>query len=361
MSSDQANEQPSEDSQESSTKKTKKSFWKKVKRNWKELSEKLRVWGLVIALAFVFILALLYKRIVHDVLPGESGVVWKRFGGGTDTERIYREGVHFIWPWNRIYIYNVRIQQKVFEFDALSKNGLPIHFEISARYRPFQKTLPLLHQQIGPDYLEKIVIPEVQANLRHIVANYLPEQIYTSGGYLLQIIKQGAIFSVAERHVLLDDLLIKRMVLPEYIRKAIERKLEQEQASLEYEFRLEKELKEAERKKTESEGIRVFLNNVTAEGNFDKYLSFYGVQATLALAKSNNSKIVIIGGGKNQLPLILNMPEESAKSQSPESTTSNFNSTLDSLNTSSADVHSFIPQVGIVPNEAETPSPTITK
>src|SRR5574344_2139085 len=149
------------------------------------------------------------------VRPGQEAVIWKMFEGGTKIDRIYNEGLQSIWPWDKLYVYDVRVQQIPHEFDALSKDGLPIHFEISIRYQPVRETLPVLHQQIGPDYVEKIVKPEVQAHVRKVVANYLPEEIYTSEGYLLQIIRQGAMASLSERDITLDDLLIKRMTLPE--------------------------------------------------------------------------------------------------------------------------------------------------
>jgi regulator of protease activity HflC (stomatin/prohibitin superfamily) len=192
------------------------------------------------------------------VRSGEAGVIWKMFFGGTQTDRVYQEGLQLIWPWNKLYIYNVRVQQVAHDFEALSKNGLPIGFEVSIRYQPLADMLPRLHQDIGPEYVEKVVKPEIQAHVRKVVANYLPEEIYTSEGYLLQIIRQGAMAAINERNISLDDLLIKRIALPETIRSAIERKLAAEQLSLQYDYVLIKERKEAERKRVEALGIRDF-------------------------------------------------------------------------------------------------------
>lgn len=285
----------------------------RMKYNWANLREKYRPLMVVSFLSALFLFALFYDRIIYNIQPGESGVIWKRFYGGTDLNRVYGEGIHFIFPWDKLYIYDTRIQQVPFSFYALSANGLPINFDVSIRYRPFIRTLPVLHQNVGPDYVERIVKPEVQAHVRAVVANFFPEQVYTSEGQLLPIIKQGATFSVAERNVLLDDLLIKRITLPEYIQHAIERKLEQEQLALEYEFRLQREEQEAERKRIEAAGIRDFQRTVVAGGAFNQYLTFVGVQASLALAKSDNAKVVIFGGGEGgQLPLILNMGDQTS-------------------------------------------------
>jgi prohibitin 2 len=239
---------------------------------------------------------------------GEAGVIWKMFSGGTQTDRVYQEGLQVIWPWDKLHIYNVRVQQVAHEFEALSKNGLPVGFEVSIRYQPIIETLPRLHQNIGPEYVEKVVKPEIQAHVRKIVANYLPEEIYTSEGYLLQIIRQGAMAAINERNISLDDLLIKRMTLPETIRTAIERKLAAEQLSLQYDYVLIKERKEAERKRVEASGIRDFQRVAGEGGMFGQYLNFYGIEATLELAKSTNSKMVIMGNRDNGLPLLFNLP-----------------------------------------------------
>jgi regulator of protease activity HflC (stomatin/prohibitin superfamily) len=234
-------------------------------------------------------------------------------------EFIYNEGFHIIPPWDKMYIYDTRIQHVPSEFAALSKDGLPIMFELSVRYLPDRNHLPLLHTTVGPDYVVKVVQPEVQAHLRKVVANYLPEEIYTSEGYLLQIIMQGAMGAMAERYIILDNLLIRKMSLPQSISDAIERKLAQKQYVQEFEYRLQSEAKEARRKAIEAEGIRRFQDIVKASDFFDKYLQFRGIDATLALAKSDNSKVVVIGGGGGNLPLIMNMDAAKAEATAPPS------------------------------------------
>lgn len=286
------------------------SLKERVYSNWQRLRRPLRNYALLVSLIAILFVAVFFNRMFILIRPGEEAVMWKMFAGGTQTDTIYKEGLQVIWPWDKLYIYNVRVQQIPHEFDALSKNGLPIHFEISIRYQPVKETLPILHQNVGPDYVEKIVKPEVQAQVRKIVANYLPEQIYTSEGYLLQIIRQGAMASINQRNISLDDLLIKRMTLPETIREAIERKLSAEQLALQYDYILIKEKKEAERKRIEAEGIRDFQKVAGEGGMFGNYLNFYGIEASLELSKSNNSKILMIGNRDNGLPLMFNIPSD---------------------------------------------------
>jgi prohibitin 1 len=104
-------------------------------------------------------------------------------------------------------------------------------------------------------------------------------------------------------NVMLRALLIRSVKLPPSIQKAIENKLTQEQESLEYEFRLQKELKEAERKRIEAEGVQEF-QRIVNQSITDKLLKWKGIEATLELAKSPNSKVVVVGG-KDGLPIIL--------------------------------------------------------
>jgi regulator of protease activity HflC (stomatin/prohibitin superfamily) len=285
--------------------------WKaKLKANGYRVYRALKSYSLIIVLVGLFMVVYFWPRIFINVFPGEAGVLWKRFSGGTVVERPYGEGLQILWPWDRLYVYNIRIQQVSHNFDALSRSGLPINFEVSIRYRPQLADLPMLHKQIGPEYVEKVVKPEVQAHVREVVANYLPEEIYTSEGLLLQIIRQGALAGLERRNIILDNLLIKRMELPKRIREAIEDKLTAEQLSLQYDFLLQKEVKEADRKRIEASGFRDFIGIVKESGQFSEFLNFRGIQASLDLAKSNNSKVVVMGGGDGRVPLVFSMPME---------------------------------------------------
>lgn len=279
------------------------------RRNWQRMKRPLKSFAILMLVIAAFLVVFFFNRIFINIEAGHSGVLWKRFLNGTDLKHVYGEGFHVIPPWDKMAIYDLRIQQVAHEFVALSKEGLPITVELSIRYRPMARELPVLHQQIGADYVEKVVKPEVQAQVRFVLAQYSPEEIYTSEGFLLQIIVQGSLGEIAERHILIDDLLIKRLVLPEVIRGAIEQKLARQQIVQEYDYRLEAEEKEASRKRIEAEGIRDFQIEVMKGGAFDKYLRYQGVMATVELATSNNAKMVVMGGGSDGLPVILNMPD----------------------------------------------------
>lgn len=269
--------------------------------------------GLLISV-LIFILVFLFfaERIVIFVNAGESAVHFKRFRGGTQLQKTYGEGLHIILPWDQMQVYNVRIQHEQKQFEVLSANGLKIKVDASIRYRPILENLPYLHQNVGPDYAERIVFPEVEAVVRQIFGQYLPEDIYSSQKFIIQNTVQNAIFEVSERYVDLDELLITRITLPDMIVTAIEEKLEKEQVAQGYKFRLDSERLEAERKRIEAAGIRDFQTIVSA-GLTENYLRFKGIEATLKLSESNNSKIVVIGGGKDGLPIILDGSADKAR------------------------------------------------
>jgi regulator of protease activity HflC (stomatin/prohibitin superfamily) len=256
----------------------------------------------VLALSLVFLL--FAERVVIFVNAGEAAVLFKRFDGGTQLDKVYGEGFHLIFPWNTMTVYNVRIQHELKQFQVLSANGLKIKVDASIRYRPFKDNLPDLHQQVGTEYADRIVFPEVEAVVRQIFGQYLPEDIYSSQKFIIQNTVQNAIFEVSERFVDLDELLITRITLPDMIVNAIEEKLEKEQVALGYQFRLDSERLEAERKRIEASGIRDF-QSIVSSGLTENYLRFKGIEATLKLAESPNAKIVVIGGGKDGLPIIL--------------------------------------------------------
>lgn len=272
----------------------------RVKKYFKERRNKHIIWALI----FLFFFTLFLPRIVVFVEAGEAAVLFKRFQGGIVMDKTYGEGVHLIYPWDYMAVYTVRYQNFRDNFDVLSNDGLTINVEFEMRYRPVYSTLPSLHREVGPNYAEKIVQPEVRAVIREVFGQYMPNEIYGSEKFIIENTVQAAIARVGQRFVTLDNLMIKKIRLPFAVETAIEQKLRQEQKAQEFQYRIEREIQEADRKRIEAQGIRDFQNLIT-EGISEEYLRFKGIEATLELAKSNNSKIIMIGGGEGGLPVIL--------------------------------------------------------
>jgi regulator of protease activity HflC (stomatin/prohibitin superfamily) len=251
-----------------------------------------------------FLVVILFNRVVISVRPGELGVLYRRLGGGTQIDTVYREGLHVIWPFNEMYVYNVRKQQAADTINVLTVDGLTVTVKYSARYFLEKDTLPLLHQRVGPDYLAVVVRPEVRSVMWTVFGQYKPEEIYTTTRAIQERVSQLAKVHLEARFVALDDVPIESITLPARISEAIEAKLAQQQVDQEYVFRLSIATKEANRKRIESQGIRDYNNTIGTSLTPD-VLSWQGIDATRELARSANAKVVVIGAGKNGLPLIL--------------------------------------------------------
>jgi regulator of protease activity HflC (stomatin/prohibitin superfamily) len=299
------------------------------------------------------ILAFLAPISVVFVEPGHGGVLWRRFGGGTALQPAIGAGYQLIWPWDRITVYDLRIQTWEASLQALTSDGLDITLELVMRFRLSPGNLAYLHEAVGPEYVRRLVRPQVEAEVHEMIALYPVEQVLgplrtqiqratmtaltdrvglNSMGSIdpatgadaplpasASMVPDGpqratvgglvntAINSLNRPLLLVQDILISRIVMPPRVRAAIEAKLEQNQRTQEYQYRLQTEQHEAERRVIEADGIRraqeIISRNLTPG-----YLTLRGIEATEALARSPNAKTIIIGGA-NGLPVILNTGE----------------------------------------------------
>jgi prohibitin 1 len=257
-----------------------------------------------IAIAALVVLLFLGSSMFITIEAGFEGIVFRPFAGGLDKENILQPGFHLISPWNSVYPYDARIQERTEDMDVLAANGLNIHVDLSFRYSIIPAEVGFLHEEIGTGYVDKIVAPEIRSATRKVIGKYLPEELYSTKREVIQ----NEIFAQTEanvkpKHIHLDAVLIRSVKLPDLIKTAIERKLEQQQQRDEYEFRIQKESKEAERKRIEAQGIKDF-QDIVSDGISDKLLKWKGIEATQDLAKSKNTKIIVVGGSDG-LPIIL--------------------------------------------------------
>ena len=260
----------------------------------------------IIAIVAVVVVLLLFGgRMFYIIEAGERGVIFRPYTSGLDTENIYGEGFHIIAPWNNLYMYNVREQQRDETMDVLDRNGLSINSDITVRFNPIYYRIGNLHQQFGINYINVLVIPEVRSTVRQVAGRYTAEEIYsTKRSEVEMAIKEETRKVLSENFIDMRALLIRSINLPEQIKNAIESKLKQEQEALAYEYRLRSEESEAERRRIEAEGIAAF-NRIINASLTDQILKQRGIEATISLAESPNAKVIVIGGGEDGLPLIL--------------------------------------------------------
>lgn len=260
---------------------------------------------IIIGVIALIVLLLFGGRMFLIVEAGERGVIFRPYTTGLDKGNIYGEGFHVIAPWNEMYIYNVREQQREETMDVLDKNGLSINTDVTVRFNPSYDKIGFLHEQFGVNFVNVLVIPEVRSSVRQVAGRYTAEEIYsTKRAEVEQAIITETKQTLGENYIDMKALLIRSINLPAQIKGAIENKLQQEQEALAYEFRLKREESEAERRRIEAEGIANY-NRIINASLTDKILKQRGIEATTSLAESPNTKVIVIGSGEDGLPLIL--------------------------------------------------------
>ncbi|WP_412985106.1 prohibitin family protein [Pontimicrobium sp. IMCC45349] len=266
--------------------------------------EKLPKIGLPIIFILVVLIILISKSAV-TIGPGEGGVIFERFGDGINTDKTYGEGFHIVAPWNEMIIRKVRQQSVSDNMNVLSVNGLEVKVNGTIWYEPEYSNLGKLIKTKGEDYEHELLDPAINAAARSVVGRYTPEQLYSSKRDVIeQEILDEVTKLLAGQYLIVKRVLVEDVQLPPTIKQAIERKLKQEQESLEYEFRLVTAQKEAEKQRIEAQG-KADANKILSASLTDKILQDKGIEATIKLAESPNSKVVVIGSGDSGMPIIL--------------------------------------------------------
>jgi regulator of protease activity HflC (stomatin/prohibitin superfamily) len=252
-------------------------------------------------LLFLLLIALFWNRIFISIDSGQQGIRWSRIHG-TQLDEQYDEGLHIIWPWDRMYIYSTRIQTRGDTMQILTAEGLSINIAFVYRFYVIPDSIPVIHQNLGVNYAETYVTPEVQSASMSIIGNYTPEELYKVSSLVIQsTIMYYLNKQLIARNIIIEDYLIKRISLPEIVSRSIEKKMVAEQLSYEFDYKLLTEEKERRRKLIEAEGIRAF-----EEVSQIPILKWKGLEVTSEFARSSNSKIIIMGTNEKDLPLLLN-------------------------------------------------------
>lgn len=261
---------------------------------------------LVLGGILLFLFIALSNTTFLTIDAGEKGVLFKKFSGGLEMDKVYGQGFHVIAPWNTMHIYNVKTTEAFEEMEVLSKNGLSINIELSYLYSPMPEQIGYLHNEVGKSYVATIIKPEIRSATREVIGQYNPEELYsTKREAIQQEIFEKTKKKIGDKNINLDAILIRSVVLPPNLKSAIEKKLEEEQLSLQYQYKIDRERQEAERRIIEAQA-KADANRILNASLTDKILRDKGIEATLELSKSPNSKVVVVGGSGDGLPLILN-------------------------------------------------------
>ena len=258
-----------------------------------------RLAGLGIA---TFVLVILLFTSVARVESGNVGVLTLF---GRVTGEVLPEGIHLVNPFKSNNEMSIRTQEIKESASVPSSEGLVMNLDTSLIFHLDPAKASDVYQKIGPNYQSVLIEPNLRAAIREATASHSANALYTGEREMVakQIFDQlGGL--LGQRGFIVESILLRDIQLPATLKASIESKQQAEQEALAMSFRLQKETQEAQRKRIEAQGIRDF-QQIVAQGISPQLLEWKGIEATESLAKSSNSKVVVIGNNKNGLPLIL--------------------------------------------------------
>jgi regulator of protease activity HflC (stomatin/prohibitin superfamily) len=256
---------------------------------------------LILLMVVAVLFLAFWDSMVVQIPAGHKGVLFRNLGEGTVLDRTWGEGVVLILPWNEMTVYDNRVLSGQDTIDALTSDGLRVNAELSYRYRPLADSLGALHQLVGDDYAEKVLIPHIAAATRDVVSRYRVDDLYNTSRDDIQADMLSQVRSQVDAYypVRTIDLIVRNIKLDSVVERAIADKLVREQDMLSYDYLIERQEKESERSDIEARTYRRFerLSGIDL-------LKIKGIEATRELAKSPNSKIIFLGTDSKELPVI---------------------------------------------------------
>ncbi len=249
-----------------------------------------------------FIAVILLFSSVARVESGHVGVLTLF---GRVTGEVLPEGIHLINPFKTNNEMSIRTQEIKESASVPSSEGLVMNLDTSLIFHVDPDKASDVFQKIGPNYTDVLIEPNLRAAIREATASHSANALYTGEREsVARQIHDQLVSLLSPRGFMVESILLRDIQLPATLKSSIEAKQQAEQEALAMNFRLQKETQEAQRKRIEAQGIRDF-QQIVAQGISPQLLEWKGIEATENLAKSPNSKVVVIGNSKNGLPLIL--------------------------------------------------------
>ena len=223
---------------------------------------------------------------------------------GRVTGRTLAEGIHIVNPAANVTELSIKTQEVKEHASVPSKEGLIMGLEASVLYHLDPARAGEVFQQIGANYAEVLLQPTFRSAIRAITAGNTASSLYSDAREsIARSIQDDVARQVAPRGIIVESVLLRDLQLPDTLKRAIEAKQQAQQEAQRMEFVLQREKQEAERKRVEAAGIKDF-QDIVSQGISDKLLEWKGIEATMELAKSQNSKVIVVGNSKNGLPLV---------------------------------------------------------
>lgn len=241
-------------------------------------------------------------QLVRVIPAGHVGVI--DLFGVVRTESL-KAGIHIVNPLARVIPMSIKTQEIKEQMEVPSKEGLAMQLEVSALFHLDPEKAPEVYRTVGTSYVEILLEPQFRSVARGVTASYEAKALYTSEReHLAGLLADELRKLVEPRGITVENTPLRKVGLPSGLSASIEQKLSAEQESQRMEFVLMKERQEADRKRIEAQGVADFQTIVSA-GISDQLLKWKGIEATMEISRSQNAKVIVIGAGKDGLPLIL--------------------------------------------------------
>ena len=252
-------------------------------------------------LVLVVVAAILAMSATACINTGHVGVVTIF---GRVTGQTMREGIHVVNSLARVHELNIKTQEVKEHASVPSREGLIMGVEASVIYHLDPDRASEVFRTIGTGYAEVLLTPTFRSAIRAVTATNTAAALYSDAREgIARAIMTDLQSQVQPRGIVIENVLLRDLQLPDTLKQAIEAKQQAQQEAQRMEFVLQREKQESERKRVEAQGIKDFQNIVT-EGISEKLLEWKGIEATIELARSNNAKVVVVGNTKSGLPLI---------------------------------------------------------
>ncbi len=269
-----------------------------VRKGQQQILGSMKIIG-IIAILF-FALMFTFGFCIVTIPAGHVGVQYSWFGGVQDYE--FGEGWHLKAPWITVTTYSVRTMEKTEVMHALSNEGLSVNMEATVLYHILPDKANEIHKGIGPNYENVVVMTQFRSVVREVVAEYQAIDIYTEKRAVLENkVLEDASTRLKGKNIIVESVLFRNVELPQQLKNSIEEKKKAEQDSLRMEYVLEKEKKEADRKRIEAEGISD-ANKIIANSLTQQYLTWYWISNL-----DKYTSVIYVPIGENGMPVFKNV------------------------------------------------------
>ncbi|MGY8989458.1 MAG: SPFH domain-containing protein, partial [Flavobacteriales bacterium] len=260
---------------------------------------------LVFGVIAVVLLFMFGSNMSTNVQPGEKGVMFYTLGNGLDTQEVYGQGMNFYLPWNKMIVYNVKTQTLPFRVDGKDSAQVQCALAMNVIYRPIPEEIGLLENEIGADYVNKLIKPKLEDIALTVIKQFDYKSIISNKKDDVKLLIEKMMKAeLSSRHIIIEEIKISDIIISDEIEASITRVVKAEQLMLEQKYVKERALEE--------KAIKLIQADAEAEYNLKvmptlthQILQFKGIEATKEIAKSPNSKVIVIGNSDGDLPIIL--------------------------------------------------------